>query len=248
MSAWLTDIKKTALVAAIAMVSGSVYPLRGTLQTASASLTRIPWFFFPLLGIATILVAGIPLGFLFVLYRSKVELRISSNLRGLALFAASANALNLLWYLFRWIRSLKFLSQFQQPSAGSVIALMLTLLTEVAYILFLIAIFRHTRNSLHSDTDDDRLLRWVAKISVAFWSLVLVGIVGAAIYWAVEYPYYRGLAHQFGREIPSLGSDLVERARIFLQMACLMVPPYIVHRSLRLNHGISLSADWVETA
>ena len=238
MGAWLTDIKKTALVAAVAMVIGSVYPLKATLQAASASLTRIPWFFFPLLGIATILVGGIPLGFLFVLYRSKVELRISSSLRDLALFAASANALNLLWYLFQWIRSLKFLSQFQQLSAGSVIALMLTLLAEVAYILFLIAIFRHTRNSLRSHTDEGRLHRRVARISVVFWSLVLVGIVGAAIYWVVEYPYYRGLAHQFGREIPSLGSELLERAWIFLQMANLMVPPYIVHKSLRFSRGI----------
>jgi hypothetical protein len=162
-------------------------------------------------------------------------LRISSNLRCLALFAAVATALDLLWYLFRWIQSLQFLSQFQQPSAGSVIALTLTFPTEVAYILFLIAIFRHTRNSPRSDTDDDRLLRWVAKISVVFWSLVLVGILGAAIYVAVE---YQELAHQFGREMPSLGSELLERARIFLQMACLMVPPYIVHKSLRLNHGI----------
>ena len=235
MSAWLTDIRKTALVAAIAMVVGSVYALRTTLQTAPASLTRIPWFFFPLVGIVTILVAAIPLSFLVVLYRSNVELRISSNLRCLALFAAAATALDLLRYLLRWIQSLQFLSQFQQPSARSVIAFTLTLLAEIAYILFLVAIFRHTNNPLLSDAHDGRLLRWVAKISVVFWSLVLVGILGAAIYVAVE---YQELSHQFGREMPSLGSELLERARIFLQMACLMVPPYIVHRSLRLNYGI----------
>jgi hypothetical protein len=241
MSAWLTDIRKTALVAALASVVGSVLPLRTTLQTtlqtATATLTRIPWFFYPLLGIGTMFVAAVTLGFLIVLYRSKVELRIPSHLRHLALFAAAATALDLLWYLLRWVQSLQFLSQFQQPSAGSVIAFILTLLAQVAYILFLVAIFRHTNNALRSHTDDDRFLRWVTKISVLFWSLVLVGIVGATIYVVFDYPYYLGLDHQVGSEIPSLGSEVLGRGRTFLQMACLMVPSYIVHRSLRLNHG-----------
>jgi hypothetical protein len=112
-------------------------------------------------------------------------------------------------------------------------------LSEVAYILFLVAIFRHRNDSGVLDARDGRNLRRFAKSAVVFWSIVLAGIVVGAVTFEFEYPHFQNLARQSGRAIPSLQSELAERARYFLQFALLWVPPFIVYRSLRANREVA---------
>jgi hypothetical protein len=251
MGTWLTDIRKTALVALVAAVFGAAYPLGTFIRTARSALANgswfffrvrdIPWYFFPMFALIFALMifcVAASFGFPVALYRSKVELRISIRLRHLALLAASVSTLNLLWHLYPWLQF--YWTQFPQRGAmASVTVFTFEQLSGVAYILFLIAIFRHPDESSVSDTRDGRLLRRFAKISVVFWSLVLVGVAVGAVSWAFEYPHFQELARQSGRQLPSLRSELSDRARYFLDAALLMVPPYIVHRSLRAKREVA---------
>jgi hypothetical protein len=239
MSAWLTDIRKTALVAAGGAVAASVIPARPAIQSIAATSKSAPWFTFPILGLFGLLFVTITLGFPMVLWRSHVPLRISVRLRYVALLAATINTLMILWSVFRWARFYWLRSQWPTPISATEI--MLDSLGAAAYIFFLVAIFRHKDESPVSDPPVSRLLRGITKISIVVLSLVLIGIVAAAIYWTVEYPYYQGLARLYGREksLPSLSSDLRGRARAFLLAALLWVPPFIIHRSLRVKRGVA---------
>lgn len=244
MSAWLTDIRKTALLAAVTMVLGVAQPIWTSSRSARAQFANfswssfrpsdIPWIYsFLMLTVAlSIMVVTIPLGFLLALYRSKVGFSISIRLRCLALLAAVASTVALLWRLFPWIHF--YWTQFPQPGVlASLTVFTLEELSGLAYILFLVAIFRHRDYSAAPGAKDNRLLRGIAKTMLVLWSLVLVGIVAAAVYLAIEYPHEVFLARLYGRELPSLCSELAERARIFLTMVLIWVPPFIIHRSLR---------------
>lgn len=252
MKPWLTDIRKTALVALVAAVFGAAYPLGIGLRSVRSALANgswfffrvrdIPWYFFPLFALPLVLLilgVAVSLGFPVALYRSKLDLRISIRLRRLALLAAVASILDWLWHLFPWLQF--YWTQFPQHGAlASVTVFTFEQLSAVAYILFLIAIFRHPNDSSVPDTRDDRFLRRFAKISAVFWSLVLFGILAAAIYFMIEYPHFRELARLNGREafLPSLASDLAGRARAFLVFALFWVPPFVIHRSLRAKRGV----------
>lgn len=234
MSAWLTDIRKTALVAAISALGPLAYPV-GALP---AILGRGPWFIDLPFALLFVLFIAIYIGFLVVLYRSDVPLRISKQLRYLALAAAAASSAYLLWHPIRGLQL--YWAQIQHPNAVSGVRA-LDLLGAVADTLFLIAIFRHADESSASDTRHSGLLRRMATISVVFWSLGLIGIVAGAIYSMVEYPYFQGLARYYGREefLPSLTSDLLGRARAFYLVAQLWVPPFIIYRSLRAKREVA---------
>jgi hypothetical protein len=251
MITWLTDIRKTALVALIAAVFGAAYPLGIAIRTDRSALANfsrtffrmrdIPFYFFPLFALALVLMIfalAVTFGFPVALYRSKAALLIPIRLRRLALLAAVASTLDWLWHLFPWIRF--YWTQFPKRYVlASVSVFTFEQLSEVAYILFLVAIFRHRNDSGVLDARDGRNLRRFAKSAVVFWSIVLAGIVVGAVTFEFEYPHFQNLARQSGRAIPSLQSELAERARYFLQFALLWVPPFIVYRSLRANREVA---------
>jgi hypothetical protein len=152
--------------------------------------------------------------------------------------AAAAGTLDWLWRLLPWIRF--YWKEFPQRGAlASVTVFTFEQLSAVAYILFLVAIFRHRDESSASNTYDGRLLRRFAKAGVVFWSLVLIGVVVGAVIFAFEYPDFEELARQGEREIPSLRSELWERANYLLQFALLWVPPFIIHRSLPAKREVA---------
>jgi hypothetical protein len=240
MKSRLTDLRGTALVAGIAMVLGAAYPIGNAIRSTAVRLTHPPWYFMPV-TIALLLVVAIPPVFLFILYFSDITLRPSRRLRHLALLAAIVSGLEASLQLFERIRSLHSdWSQIQRVgSATYALTTLLILLSQVAYILFLVAIFHHTTDELETGVRGSRLLDSVAKLVVAVWSLVLLGIIAGGVYWSIEYPYFQNLARQNGRELPSLGLDLFQRTRIFFQQACLMVLPLIVWKSQRFGSGIA---------
>lgn len=237
MKPWLTDIRKTALVAAVGTVVASAIPMRPAIQNLAATLMRVPWIIIPVLAFIGLLFAASTLGFLVALWHSNVQLRISRNLRCLALFAAGANALDWLWRLFRWVQF--YWTQSQRPTAISATATVLDSLGVAAYILFLVAMFRHAGDATISGTGNDRLLRQVARISVVYLGLVLAYFAVGVAYLMVQYTYFQELAFRNLREFPSLGSLLTEPARAILRFSLLWVPPFIIHRSLRVKREVA---------
>jgi hypothetical protein len=229
------------------MVLGAAYPVRNAIRSLGTVFPYLP------LAIVTSMVGllgiAIPLVFLFALYRDDATLRISKRLRQLALLAAVVSGLEASLQLFERIRFLHSdWSQIQRlGGAAYVLSSSLDLLAQVAYILFLVAMFRHASDGLGTGLRGSRLLGQVAKLAVVVWSVVLLGIIAAGIYWSIEYPYFQNLARQNGREPQALGTDLLHRMRALLQQACLMVPPLIVWKSQRLRSGIAdISVESIE--
>jgi hypothetical protein len=244
MKLWLTDLKRTALVAGIAAVLGLAYPVRNAIRSLGTVFPNLKGYAVPVVVVALIvglLVIAIPLVFLFALYRDDAALRISKRLRHLALLAAVVSGLEASLQLFERIRFLHSdWSQIQRLGGATyVLSSSLGLFSQVTYILFLVAIFHHTSDGLETGVRVSRLLGQVAKLAVVVWSLVLLGIIAAGIYWSIEYPYFQNLAQHNGRELTPLGKDLLQRMRALLQQACLIVPPLIVWKSQRFQSGIA---------
>jgi hypothetical protein len=225
MASWFTDLRKTALVALVTTILGGAYPAWNTIRPAMTLLGRFPWYLTLPLAVFS-LFATLPFIFLFALYRSDATFRISKRLRSVALATAVVFGFDEALYISRWIRSFS-----HDQNAIDVIVSGLGLLSAVAYVLLLTAIFRY-RDALNA-AGNARLLLRVSQMTVVVWSLVLLGIVAGGVYLATQYPYFTDVAQQSGRTLPPLRQEILERLRILLQQAYVLVPPYIIYRSLR---------------
>jgi hypothetical protein len=237
MKAWLTDLRKTALVAAIGMAaSAAVVAVNRRDVWTAFETTNIPghWAIaFVLIGVAALAVFAIPLTFMITLYRSGGLLRIGNGLRFLALAAAVVNVAPTVSYFVGWVRWFSAPTLFQSPtSSRSVIQGAIILISGITYILFLVALSRHRADANETSAPSDRILGHLAKIGIVVLGVILVGIVAAGIYTATQWSYFRDLALQQRRPLESVSSMLLERFQIWLQQAAIFVPFYIVRKSL----------------
>jgi hypothetical protein len=219
MLSWLTDLKKTALVVLVLAALSAVYPSWTGLRT---SLALFSWHVGLLAAGAMLLIFGIPMSFLFVLFRSNVRLQISKGLRRLALISAVVGGVEEVTNVFDWLPPL-----LRDPHLVAAIVDMMGLLAETAFILFLVAIVRHVDDAPTIARSSRFLLR-ISQLAVVIWSLLLLAVVFGGVYLVV---LYQDLA--FKLVSPPLRQEMLYRLHLLAQAALLLVPPYIIYRSLR---------------
>lgn len=263
LTAWLTDLQSVALIACVAGVLSLPVPIWNGMQTVTA-VTATKNDFWKSAGILILVLlilysAVIPI-FYFALYRNEYPLYFSKPLRLLALIAAFTFAVILLTTLPAWIRSLAaYLAVFAafdwSIGATSVLAFvrdsrtigqLFTLLGElsnIAYILVLIAMFRRADEPLEADAPVSRLLRTMTKIAVISWGLWVAFLVVRVIAMPFAFVQTRTYALQIGRTPPLLWEMMAEAIRTLLIQACLFAAPYIVYRSLKGRAEMPIEAQ-----
>jgi len=141
--------------------------------------------------------------FYFTLYRNRGVLHYSKHLRRLGLMAA---------LVFGAMVAIGLPDRIESPRP---LAAALDLFSNLAYILFLIALFRQADAEPSSGTSVSRPLRVAAKV------VVIVDGLWVA-YNAVQFP-----AH--------LQTGAWQSTRTLLNQVCLFIGPYIVYRAVIRN-------------
>ena len=252
---WFSDLRKTALIACIAILLSLPIPTWNLIQTTIVTgPTSGFWRFagIPVVVSLTLFTAIMPM-FYFALYLNETVLHFPKRLRLLALMAASTFGVIVLTALPALVRSLaayysamktfdwsvgatSVLAFARDPRTIGHLSILLGELSNIACILMLIAIFRWTDEPL-DNVPVSRLLRVMTKVAVISWGLVVAFLVLRVI--AMPYVFFqlRTYAFQIGRTPPQLWVMMAEAVRTLLIQACLFAAPYIVYRSQRERIG-----------
>lgn len=232
---WLTDLRKTALLHAIGSAAAIAYVAYSQRYIFVQSMTRLPWYL-GATGIVGMAVLVLPLAFLIVLYRTNVILNISKRLRLVGLAAAGVVGIQFLRSFVIFVNSARLyigpLSFQQSPLGPFLLYWSYNLIPAMLEFLFLVALARFRYTGGGSDRAEVRVLSRLAMAGAIVWSLILAGMVVSAIYLTSQYSSWREMAHQSGRGIESLPSLFMGYVGPFLQMAALLVPFYVVWKSL----------------
>ncbi len=188
--------------------------------------------------------------FYFALYRNEAILNFPRRLRLLALAAALIFAVMVLTALPAWIQSLASyfarLAAFdwsigpasvfafvRDPRTIGLVSTLLGELSNIAYILVLIAIFRQTNDPLETGVPISKPLRAVTRVAIISWGLWVAFLVVRVIAMPFVFIQLRTYAFQIGRTPPLLWDMMADAIRTLLIQACLFAAPYIVYRCLR---------------
>ncbi len=250
-TSWLTDIRETAFLACVASVIGLVIPMWNMSQQLSSLESRNPgsrWWMIPVSLLTFLFTATLP-AFYFALFRNEGTLRFPKRLRLLALAGAVTSGVIVVAGFPDWIRSLsgylaapKFdwsvgasniLTFARDPRTIAQLSTLLGKLSNIAYILMLIAIFCRQSDRSETDAPISSLLRRVTKVTVIAWGLVVSAVLLGLLLTPYTFYTLRNYAAQVGRTPPAFGDLFVRQLRTLLQQSCLFVAPYIVYRSQR---------------
>ena len=229
---WFADIRTLALIACITTVALLVVPLWNAGLQFLAILQRNPagtWV--AALGLILIaLVTGTLLRFYFVLYRHGGSLRFTKPLRLLSLAGALLTGMLL---LTRLKDSFAFLSaEAASPLANA--DYILGICSQLSYIFLLVAFFRRGTDESSTEVRVERQLRIASRVVLVGWGLwVILALVRAVFVPLFVSPQLQDIATQSGRIAPPLTDLLAEPIRNVLDAGCLLVAPYVVHRSDR---------------
>jgi hypothetical protein len=135
------------------------------------------------------------------------------------------------------------LTLVQDPRTIAQLSTLLGELSNVAYILLLIAIFCQESDSLKGDIPMSRRLNLMTKAAVIALGLVVVGTVVVLILTPYIFSVMRNDALQLGRNPPAFGEYLVLRIRTVSERACFFAAPYIVYRSQKDRVGTPIDAQ-----
>jgi hypothetical protein len=217
--AWLTEVRKAALVACVATVLGVLIPTWSAARSIFAIESVRPWSV-PVIVFMCCVTAIMPT-FYFALYRNEGTLHFSKRLRSLSLMAAIAYGLLEAVQMAKW----------SGTSTTSLIADSLAVLSDLATIWLLIVFFRHASDESLGDVPVSRQLNLLTKIAVITWGLVVAGCVVRLPVMPFVYIQLRDAAINIGRKPPQLEAMISEAVRTLLVQACLFVAPYVVYRS-----------------
>lgn len=247
---WFADIRKAALIACIVGVLGVLMPGWNATQAMVALESTHPlwkWWIIPCIVLLYLFLASLPV-FCFALYRNEGTLRFPKRLRLLSLAAAFVFSIMVALGLPEWIASLRpywtamktldwrigatgILTAARDPRTISHFSTMLGEFSNLAYILLLIALFRHTSDESYQGVPVSRLLSFVTKVAVIAWGLWLAFILLTLVVTPYSYFQLRNYALQIGRTPPQLGGMVARNIRSLLDQACLFVAPYTVYKS-----------------
>jgi hypothetical protein len=250
---WFTDLRGIALIACVAGVLSLPVPIWNAVRAISAAtatkndLWRLAGI---LISVLLTVFSAIMLAFYFALYRNEAILNFPKRLRLLALATALTFAVMVLTTLPAWIRSLaSYLARLtafdwriapasvfaflRDPKTIGQFSTLLGELSNIAYILVLIAIFRQTSDPLETDVPVSKPLRAVTQVAVISWGLWVAFLIVRVIAMPYVFVQTRTYALQIGRTPPLLWEMAAEAIRTPLIQTCLFAVPYIVYKSLR---------------
>jgi hypothetical protein len=257
-SPWFTDVKRAALTALIVGVAALVVPVwRAGRQLMTTAPQNSPWWSPLLLVIGLIVSAILPL-FYFALYRDPGTLRFPRSLRNLSLGAALVLAAVVAAGLPTWITSIRRYSAAVSAldwSGGGTIALrvlgdpvtlallsgLLAQLSNLGYIVLLLAIFRQTSEESFLETDRpvSALLRKTTKAALIVWALAALFSLVRLVLTPYNYSQLQHMGFQVAERLPSLAGMMLKAASDLLESACLFIAPYVVYNSwLRPNERV----------
>jgi hypothetical protein len=239
----LNDLRKTALIAGVAMAVAPLWGFGHFLTMAvvrgTISLPSIAAVVFSFL----VLDAPLPV-FLLMFYRSGITLLVSKPLRNRALVLALIRGLDLAFTGLREWRERGGSGHVALPSAsrgaafyesptGSVVSDAITLFSMLAFLLFLIALSRQVRGGRDFEAGRTRLVKGAALIAAGSRVLYLVAefMVGMWIYSMQR----RGVVHD------------ATSAQVILRTALFALPglaaPLIIYASIGTPRDVVAGED-----
>ncbi len=243
MRAWLTDLRKTALLAAIGFVAGIapvINPAYWSRQLAYwKSLLQHPGY--ANYAFAAMILVGLGylalfLGFLIALGGGGVVPRIPARLRHLTWAVATVSAA--LWVV-PWSGSILNPARLVGlKSLEVVIRLVVGLAGDITWVLFLVALARYRSDGERSESPGGPL-RVFARVGTITGGIILAGIVLGAVAFAFQYPSFKALAFENLRDIEPLGSVLLERLRFLLLFATQFAPFFVIDRSIAARRRLA---------
>ena len=246
---WFTTVRKAALIACIAAVLDLLIPgstaIRSMLATASTQSSST-WWALPVSSF-TVLFSAIQAVFLFALYRNEEPLRLTERMRLLSLAAAAILGVIVALELPRWIVSLgPYLTAMKRvdwtsgatslgmavrdPGTVRVAAALLSLFSNLAVFLLLIALFREAGHTPIADAPVSPLLGVMAKMAVIVWGLWLAFNLLRLVLTPYSHSQLRDYAIQTGQSPPALGDMMAEAIRTLLITACVFTVPYVIYK------------------
>ena len=223
-------LRNAALLASVACLIALPIPLWHAARLFSAARNWVIGVF----AISLALEFVLPF-FYFAVYRNKRELPITEELRRLAVTASILLGTVVAVALSMWIGSF---------TAGSVLvgrrtvwtlgdsSTLLGIVSNVATILFLIAIARYTGGSQLSGSVSN-LLRVAVKVAAIAWGIWVVFSLVRVVMTPFVYFQLRDALLRAGRTPPALINVLLEPMAALLRAACLFAGPYIIWRATR---------------
>jgi hypothetical protein len=185
--------------------------------------------------------------FYFALFRNVGTLRFPKRLRLLALTGALTSGVIVVAGFPDWIRPLgdylaasrfdwsvgasNILTFARDPRTIAQLSTLLGELSNIAYILMLIAVFRWAGDPGEADVPISRLLRVMTKVVVISWGVVVTFCLIRLIGMPFIFIQLRDVALKMGRKPPLLGNMMAEATRTLMSQACLLAVPYIIYRS-----------------
>jgi hypothetical protein len=232
------DIRKLALVNFIAAVLCLLIPIwNGTQRLLPSGQTWV----IPFMVLLSLFSAIMP-AFYFALYRNQGTLHFPRRSRLLALGAA---VVFVMVVAAEWVMhprgATSVLDPPQSPWTISNAGTLVNELSNLAYTLLLVALFRQAGDDSDPDTPVLKALRLTAKVAVIAWGIWLGFILVRMGVTPFVYHALRERALRAGVTPPRLGNILGEIIRQFLSQACLFTAPFIVYGICR--NGVKVPAE-----
>ncbi|HXB75122.1 MAG TPA: hypothetical protein VNY05_43220 [Candidatus Acidoferrales bacterium] len=197
--------------------------------------------------------AILPLFYL-ALYRDEGTWQIPRRLRLLSLAAAVLFGMIVAIGAPAWIESLglirsqSVLSQERAPWSINDLAQIMAQLSNFAYILLLVTMYRQVEDERQPDVPASKLLAVVTKIAVIFYGLwVTFNLIRLAL-TPYSYSQLRDYALRIGRTPPPFQELVKEAIRAVLTGSCMFAAPYVVWATIRSQRAARPCPDASEEA
>lgn len=254
-SAWLTDVRKLALLNCIFWFLSLLVPAERLVAQINTMTTDHPnWWGGMLALVAITLFNVLVLTFFWALYRDRARTFLPAHLRLIALAAAIV----LLVIGFRtfgeWAFGIRddwsFVTQrewrtgarslrgwLENQATAREFANSTNTAAAVSYVFFLIALFRQSDGSGRSEVPVSRLLAVVTKISVVVARIIVAFLLIRVLITPYLYSLVRSSAARVGRNSPPFLYLIRDTIRDLLLGACYFTAPFLVYMSIRRCRG-----------
>jgi hypothetical protein len=250
-TAWLVDLRKTALFACVACALSVPIPLwraRASLLHTAASNPRFQLWIVPLLAIGYV-GALAPIAFFFAVSQNEAPLRTSRRMRRVSLAAAIAGSIVLADGLIRWIASLRYgllgLHDLDFRTGGNTISAvaqdrvfiglvsdLLALLVVASCISVLIALLRRPDDEPQPERPASPRLTTVTKFAMVVGGITLAAFSIQLLATPFTYLTMRDLSLHAGRRPPPFGALFIDVLRNLAVQITLWAAPFVVYQSI----------------
>jgi hypothetical protein len=169
--------------------------------------------------------------FYFTLYRNKGTLLFPRSLRQLTFGATVVFAVVMVAELVvqpGYRRAASVLYPRQSPWTAVNAATLLNLLSNLAYILLLVAFFRQSDDNPHPNVPISKALKYAVKVAVWAWTIWLAINIIRVVYAPFGYFRLRQYALSAGQNPPPFSPWMEEVTFQLLSQACLFAGAYII--------------------